>query len=55
MAKEIQIKKENNTLRFIVDDNEIQDVVAYSLCEEIDEAPTLTLKIAILKSIEVQR
>lgn len=53
MAKKVSIKAKENAVEIIVDGNEINDVISYRL-EEVPDAVTLTLKIAVIGTIEAQ-
>lgn len=54
MAASVYIHTKDNAAKIVVDGNEIDDVISYSL-EESPKGSTLKLEIAIMGEIEVQR
>lgn len=51
MAESLKIETKQNTVKIIVDGNEIHDVLSYFL-EESNEERTLVLRVAIRGSVE---
>lgn len=53
MAKSVEILTKENTAKVVVDNNEIHDVLSYTLFEDA-KSRTLTLSIAVTDEIAVQ-
>ena len=53
MARSVRIETNKNTVKLIVDDNEIHDVLECPL-KESAQGTFLTLHVAITESVEVQ-
>ncbi|MCI5499223.1 MAG: hypothetical protein MR419_06840 [Clostridiales bacterium] len=53
MARSVRIETNKNTVKIVVDGNEIHDVLEYQL-EESAQGTFLTLHVAITESVEVQ-
>lgn len=53
MARSVRIETNKNTVKIVVDGNEIHDVLEYQL-EESAQGAFLTLHVAITESVEVQ-